>query len=145
MPRARLLPGGRRTDRQRTLARPSLAGEVMPGSLPARACWPTARRSSPLRSRYWRSRRPPICNAPSRPAASREARSGARGDTGPQRRRLAEAALLARLGRGQVAPARRRAGDQPALPLGGTRPARHHRRSAAGAAIFAVPALQPFV
>jgi len=37
------------------------------------------------------------------------------------------------------------AGNQPALPLGGTRPARHHRRSAAGAAIFAVPALQPFV
>jgi hypothetical protein len=31
------------------------------------------------------------------------------------------------------------AGNQPALPLGGTRPARHHRRSAAGAAIFAVP------
>jgi len=52
---------------------------------------------------------------------------------------------FARLGRGQVAPGRRRPSDQPALPLGGTRPGRHHRRSAAGAATFAVPALQPFV
>ena len=54
----------------------------------------------------------------------------ARGDARPQRRRLADAAAVARLCRGQVEPARRHAGDQPALSLGGNRPARHRRRPA---------------
>ena len=42
--------------------------------------------------------------------------------------------LVARLCRGQVEPARRHAGDQPALPVGRSRPARHHRRLAVRAA-----------
>ncbi len=58
----------------------------------------------------------------------------ARGQARPQRRRMADAALIARLCRGQVEPARRHAGDQPALSLGGVRPARDHRRVAPGAA-----------
>ncbi len=57
-----------------------------------------------------------------------------RRDARPQRRRLADAAPVARLCRGEVEPARRHAGDQPALSVGGGRPARHRRRLAAGAA-----------
>ena len=53
-----------------------------------------------------------------------------RGDARPQRRRMADAAVVARLCRGEVEPARRHAGDQPALPVGRDRPARHHRRAA---------------
>ncbi len=63
----------------------------------------------------------------------------ARGDARPQRRRLADAAPVARLCRGQVEPAGRRAGDQPALPVGGERPPRHHRRPAPGAAALRRP------
>jgi choline dehydrogenase len=63
-----------------------------------------------------------------------------RGHSGPQRRRLADAAVVAWLCRGQVEPAGRGAGDQPALPVGRTRPVRHHRRR-----LFAAPALQRFV
>ena len=62
-----------------------------------------------------------------------------RGDARPQRRRLADAAAVARLCRGQVEPARRHAGDQPALPVGGERPARHHRRPALCAAALRRP------
>ena len=55
----------------------------------------------------------------------RPARSRAR----PDRRSLADAALVARLCRGQDQPPRRRAGDQPALPDRGERPARDRRRA----------------
>jgi len=69
------------------------------------------------------------------PAASRAARSANSKETpGPQRRRLADAPPVARLCRGQVGPARRHAGDQPAPPLGRKRPTCHHRRLAAGSA-----------
>src|SRR5216684_3804679 len=49
---------------------------------------------------------------------------------------LADAAIVARLCRSQVEPARRHAGDQPALPVGRERSARHHRRFAICAAAF---------
>jgi hypothetical protein len=52
----------------------------------------------------------------------------------PERRRLADAAFVPRLCRGQVEPAGRGAGDQPALSVGGKRPARHRRRFANGPA-----------
>jgi hypothetical protein len=66
-----------------------------------------------------------------------------RGDAGPQRRRLADAAAAARLCRGKSERPGRGAGDQPALSVGGKRPARHHRRAANGAADCTAPALQP--
>ena len=56
------------------------------------------------------------------------------GDARAQRRRVADAAIVARLCRSEVEPAWRGAGDQPALPLGRSRPARHHRRLTAGPA-----------
>ena len=55
-------------------------------------------------------------------------------DPRPQRRRLADASPIARLCRGEVEPAGRHAGDQPALFVGRNRPARHHRRLAFRAA-----------
>ena len=53
-----------------------------------------------------------------------------------RRRRLADAPPVARLCRGEVEPAGRRAGDQPALFVGRNRSARHRRRFAIGAADF---------
>ena len=52
------------------------------------------------------------------------------GNPRPQRRRLADAAAVARLCRGEVEPAGRHAGDQPALSVRRNRPPRHHRRLA---------------
>jgi choline dehydrogenase-like flavoprotein len=86
----------------------------------------------------------PTCRSPSRHAASGR-QVGARGDAMPQRRRLADAALLTELCRGQVEPA----GEAPAINP------RYLSEESDGRAIvgglcfprrmFAAPALKQFV
>ena len=69
------------------------------------------------------------------PGSFKDGQMGALEETpGLTRRRLADAALVARLCRGEDQPARRYAGDQPALSVGGKRPTRHRRRAAVRAA-----------
>ena len=55
-------------------------------------------------------------------------------DSRPQRWRMANAAVVTGLCRGQIEPTRRHAGDQSALPVGRNRSARHRRRLALRAA-----------
>jgi hypothetical protein len=71
-------------------------------------------------------------------AALRPARSANSTRPRSQRRSVADAAPVAQLCRGQVEPAGRRAGDQPARPFGRSRPPRDHRRL-----VFGAPAVLP--
>jgi choline dehydrogenase-like flavoprotein len=83
----------------------------------------------------WEDRRTQTCNTPSL-GSFKGTRSG--NSSRRQRRRMADAAPVARLCRGQV----ESPGD---MPLGGTRPARHRPRLAICRRIFDAPALKQFV
>jgi len=135
---------GAQTANERSRGLP-LAGEVMRWLVTGKGMLTYSPSIIAPRPRCWRNWQPPCAMHLRLRQLQKRLDRRTRGDAGPQRRRLADAAAVARLCRGQAEPAGRRAGDQPALPVGRNRPARDHRRVAIGAADFGAPALQPLV
>ncbi len=144
--RARHLPDPRHRHRQRAGARPA-AGQRADALRADRQGHPDLQRVADRRlgqdpagigdpGRADLVRPGQLQGRPDRPARSR---------AGPDRRPLADASAVARLCRGEDEPARRRAGDQPALSDRGKRPPGDRRRPQYVREIFAAPALQPYV
>jgi hypothetical protein len=127
----RLLPGRRRPDPNERSRGLPLAGEVMRWLITNTGILTYSPSIVAASAKVLEESATPDMQSAFVSVAARTARSAR-----SRRRRApapapADAAAVARLCRGQVERAGRGAGDQPALPVGGNRPARHRRQVAA--------------